>query len=265
MDKFKHKKSLGQNFLKDEKVLNNIIESVNLKEDDLVIEIGPGVGALTKKIQNKNVNLICYEVDLRTKPYLEKIKSEKTKIIFQDILESNITEDIKNIEYNNLYIIANLPYYITTPIIKKIIDENLEVTAMVLMVQNEVADRFNAKPKSKDYGSLTIYLNYYFDIKKMFVVPNYCFDPAPKVDSAVIKFIKKEERYNVNNEGIFFNLIKDAFKQKRKNLRNNLKNYNQIIIETILNEYNLTLQNRAEEVPIEVFISLANAIENGDY
>jgi len=121
MDKFKHKKSLGQNFLKDDNVLNKIVNTISLQPEDLVIEIGPGQGALTKKLVQKNVNLVCYEVDERTKPYLDKLCNSKTKIIFNDFMKADIKEDIGNIKYNNLYIIANLPYYITTPIIKKII------------------------------------------------------------------------------------------------------------------------------------------------
>ena len=260
MEKFKHKKSLGQNFLKDEKVLNDIINAIDLQEDDLVIEIGPGQGALTKKLKEKNVNLLCYEVDFRTKDYLKKLEDEKTKIIYQDFLQSDILKDISHIKYQNLYIIANLPYYITTPIIKKIIDSKLCVKAMCLMVQKEVALRFSAKVGSKDYNSLTIYLNYYFDITKLIDVKNTCFDPVPKVDSAVVKFVAKKNNYMVKNEEFFFTFVRDAFRQKRKNLRNNLKNYDLVKIDEILKKYGLSLQKRAEEVPIEVFIDLANTL-----
>ena len=261
MDNFKHKKSLGQNFLHDEKVLNKIVKAIDLKEDNLVIEIGPGKGALTKKLQEKKVNLICYEIDERTKPYLEKIKASKTKIIYQDILHANIKEDILDYKYRNIYVIANIPYYITTPIIKKIIDSNIEVEGMLLMVQNEVANRFCAKPKTKDYGTLSIYLNYYFEMEKLFVVPASSFEPVPKVDSAVVKFIKRKDKFNMQNEDLFFKLIHDAFKQKRKNLKNNLISYDLEKISKILEEYSLSLQNRAEEIPIEVFVDLANNLK----
>ncbi len=260
MNNFKHKKSLGQNFLKDETILNNIVNAVDLKENDLVIEIGPGQGALTKKIQDKKVNLICYEIDERTKPYLEKIKESKTNIIYEDILQVDITEDIQTYKYENLYVIANLPYYITTPIIKKIIDSNLNVEAMLLMVQKEVAERFCAKPCSKNYGSLTIYLNYFYEIEKIFDVPRASFNPVPNVDSAVVKFQRREHKFNVLNEDKFFDLVKDAFRQKRKNLKNNLGNYDLNKIGDILSNYNLSLTNRAEEIPIEVFIAIANKL-----
>ncbi len=258
MAEFKHKKSLGQNFLKDEKVLNDIAQAIKLEENDLVIEIGPGQGALTKKLQNENVNLLCYEIDERTKPYLDKIKNGKTNIIYQDILKSDLQKDISSYKYEKLYVIANLPYYITTPIIKKIIESNINVAGMLLMVQDEVANRFCAQPKSKEYGSLTIYLNYYFEIKKLFVVPSYCFEPAPKVDSAVVEFVKRKKTWQLKNEEIFFNLVKEAFHLKRKNLKNNLVNYDLEKINKILVENNLALQNRAEEIPIEVFIKIAN-------
>ena len=260
MNNFKHKKSLGQNFLKDETILNNIVNAVDLKENDLVIEIGPGQGALTKKIQEKKVNLICYEIDERTKPYLEKIKESKTNIIYKDILQADIKEDMQDYKYENLYVIANLPYYITTPIIKKIIDSNLNVEAMLLMVQKEVAERFCAKPCSKNYGSLTIYLNYFYEIEKIFDVPRASFNPVPNVDSAVVKFQRREHKFNVLNEDKFFDLVKDAFRQKRKNLKNNLGNYDLNKIGDILSNYNLSLTNRAEEIPIEVFIAIANKL-----
>ena len=260
MSEFKHKKSLGQNFLKDDKILNDIAHAIKLEENDLIIEIGPGQGALTKKLQAQNVNLICYEIDNRTKPYLDKLQTSKTKIIYQDILKSDIREDIKDYNYQNLYVIANIPYYITTPILKKIIDSKINVEKMVLMVQKEVAERFCAHPCSKDYGTLTIYLNYYFETKKLFVVPASAFEPAPKVDSAVVQFTKRKTKFKIKNEEIFFKLIKDAFHLKRKNLKNNLGNYDLETIEFILKQHNLSLQNRAEEIPIDVFVEIANQL-----
>ena len=260
MAEFKHKKSLGQNFLKDDNILEKIATAIKLNSNDLVIEIGPGQGALTQKLQEQEVQLLCYEIDERTKPYLEKLQNSKTTILYQDILKSNLKEDIASYNYEKCYVIANLPYYITTPIIKKIIDSDLNVDGMLLMVQKEVANRFCAHPCSKDYGSLTIYLNYYFELEKLFDVPASCFVPAPKVDSAVVKFLKRQNKFAVLNEDVFFQLVQDAFRQKRKNLRNNLKKYDLVKIEKVLKENNLSLQNRAEEVPIEVFVKIANSI-----
>lgn len=260
MDKFKHKKSLGQNFLKDDNVLNKIVNTINLQPEDLVIEIGPGQGALTKKLVQKNVNLVCYEVDERTKPYLDKLCNSKTKIIFNDFMKADIKEDIGNIKYNNLYIIANLPYYITTPIIKKIILDKLPVKSMILMMQKEVAERFSSNINSKEYGSITLYLNYYFKINKLFDVSRNSFDPIPNVDSSVVEFDVKTNKVLVENEELFFNIINDAFRQKRKNLKNNLKNYDLEKIATVLKNHGLNLQNRAENLSINVFADIANSL-----
>ena len=131
---------------------------------------------------------------------------------------------------------------------------------MILMVQKEVANRFCAQPCSKDYGTLTIYLNYYFEIEKLFVVPASAFEPVPKVDSAVVQFTKRKTKFKIKNEEIFFKLIKDAFHLKRKNLKNNLGNYDLKNIESILKQHNLSLQNRAEEISIEVFVEIANQL-----
>lgn len=260
MDKFKHKKSLGQNFLKDDNVLNKIVNTISLQPEDLVIEIGPGQGALTKKLVQKNVNLVCYEVDERTKPYLDKLCNSKTKIIFNDFMKADIKEDIGNIKYNNLYIIANLPYYITTPIIKKIILDKLPVKSMILMMQKEVAERFSSNINSKEYGSITLYLNYYFKINKLFDVSRNSFDPIPNVDSSVVEFDVKTNKVLVENEELFFNIINDAFRQKRKNLKNNLKNYDLEKIATVLKNHGLNLQNRAENLSINVFADIANSL-----
>ena len=217
MKELQAKKSLGQNFLKDENVLNKIANSIDT-DNDLIIEIGPGMGALTKKLKNKNSYLIAYEIDERAKEYLLPLEDEKTKIIYQDFLKTDIKEDIKklNFKYNNIYIIANIPYYITTPIIEHIINEKIEVKEMSLLVQNEVANRFSAKSKTKDYGAITVYLNNYFDIKKLFVVKNTCFNPVPKVDSAVVKFTRKD---TVLEDKEFYKFLNTCFSQKRKTLK----------------------------------------------
>lgn len=253
----KAKKSLGQNFLKDESILNKISESVTTDEQDLIIEIGPGKGALTKHLIKKNSYLVCFEIDTRMKEILQSLENEKTRIIYKDILESNILEDIKDINYNNIYIIANIPYYITTPIIKKVM--NLpKLESMSLLVQKEVGERLSSKPGNKSYGSLTVYLNYYFNIEYLFTVKNSCFEPMPKVDSAVINFKRKKNRPQVKNEEILFKLIEDSFRLKRKTLKNNLKEYNWNKVLEILQKYNLPENIRAEEISLETFIDIAN-------
>ena len=254
MKELQAKKSLGQNFLKDENVLNKIANSIDTN-NDLIIEIGPGMGALTKKIKNKNSYLISYEIDERTKEYLLPLEDEKTKIIYKDFLKTDIKEDIKNLDYkyNNIYIIANIPYYITTPIIEHIIDEKIDVKAMSLLVQNEVANRFSAKSKTKDYGAITVYLNNYFDIEKLFVVKNTCFNPVPKVDSAVVKFTRKD---TVLEDKEFYKFLNTCFAQKRKTLKNNLKKYDWNQVKYILNKYNILENCRAEELDLEIFKEL---------
>ena len=259
MQKFVHKHSLGQNFLTDKKVLMNIIDSVDVKEDDLIIEIGPGQGALTKYLKLFNSYLVCYEVDVRVKKYLDQYVDSKTKIIFGDFLKADIKNDIDVFNYNRIFIIANLPYYITTPIIEKIINDRINVCEMVLMVQNEVADRLSAEPGSKDYGSISVLLSYYYDIKKLFFVDRKCFNPVPNVDSAVVKFTRRELDSSCDYDKLK-TFVRDAFGMKRKNLRNNLKKYNLDIISNVLEKYDLNLQCRAEEVPLECFIEIVNIL-----
>lgn len=250
----KAKKSLGQNFLHDENVLNNIATSTNAKENDLIIEIGPGKGALTKKLKKTGANVLAFEIDERMISILQELEDDKTKIILQDILKVDLKKELSNYTYNNLYVIANIPYYITTPIIKKLIDSELDIENIVLLVQKEFAERVSAKEGCKEYDSLTVYLNYYYKITKLFVVKNTCFSPVPKVDSAVVKF-EKNNLY-VSNEKTFMRLIEDAFRFKRKTLKNNLKGYDWNKIYSFLSEKGFSESVRAEEISLENYIEL---------
>ncbi len=254
---FKFKKKFGQNFLLDDNVLNNIVNSANIDKKTLVIEIGCGAGALTKKILSKTDKFIGYEIDKSLEPIL---KTLNTNIIFDDFLKRDIKEDIKKYKYSKLYVIANLPYYITTPIITKIIDDNMGVDKLVIMVQKEVGDRFSAKPNSKDYNSLTIFINYYFDVKKLFLVSKNVFIPKPNVDSIVLLLSKKNNKFNIKNKDLFFKLVRESFLQKRKTLKNNLKNYDFNIISKVLSENGFNDDVRAESLPIEVFIEISNRL-----
>ncbi len=259
MEKFRYKKSLGQNFLKDENILKRIKDSVLVKENDLVIEIGPGSGALTKYLKEYKADLKCFEIDERVKPYLDKLKDDKTEIIYQDFLQVNIKDYIDK-DYANIYVIANLPYYITTPIIKRIIDSGIKIKQMVLMVQEEVADRFTALPGNKSYGSITVYLNYYFKVQKLFRVSRSFFEPVPNVDSAVISLEALDTPYDIKDPAKFFKLVNDAFRLKRKTLKNNLKDYDFEKVLAVLMEHNLGVNTRAEELSIDIFIEIANRI-----
>ena len=256
--KFDYKKSLGQNFLKDKNIIKKIADSINHTEEDLIIEIGPGAGALTKELVKKKSEVICFEIDTRLKEILEQINSEKLTIIFKDFLSIKINEYIDQNKYKNLYFVGNLPYYITTAIINKIVKESnpYEIT---IMVQKEVADRFSAKPGTKDYSSISIFLQYNFDIERVCNVSKTCFEPVPKVDSSVIKF-KRNKKISANDEEKFYKLIKDSFTQKRKNLRNNLKGYDLNKIQAILKKYDKDLTARAEQLSIEEFVDISNNI-----
>lgn len=259
MEKHVFKKKFGQNFINDKLIINNITSSINPTEDDLILEIGPGSGALTKNLVKYNSNLICYEVDKDLENTLNQIKNDKTQIIFDDFLKRDIQSDISKIDYNNLYIIGNLPYYITTPIILSIIESRVDVKEMVFMVQKEVAERFSAKPGTKEYGSISVLLNYHFDIKKLFDVFRTKFYPIPNVDSSVIKLVKKDNVLPVDFEK-FNKLVKDSFQYKRKNIRNNLKSYDLNKVESVLTKYGYSLSSRSEELSYEIFVELANTI-----
>ena len=254
----KFKKKFGQNFLQDNNIIKKIVGVCNTNLDDLIIEIGPGAGALTQELVNK-AHVLAYEIDTDLKEELiNNFVDKNVEFIFDDFLNRNIKEDLANINYNNLYVIANLPYYITTPIINKIIEEKIDVNQMVLMVQKEVGDRFSAKIGTKDYSSITVFLNYYFDIKKEFIVNRNSFYPKPNVDSIIISFIRKNNKVNVNDEEKFFKLVKDSFVQKRKTLKNNLKAYDFEKINQVLEKNNLPSDVRAENISLEVFAEISN-------
>lgn len=257
---FKFKKKFGQNFIVDANIIENIVSKSEILPNSLVIEVGPGAGSLTACIAKYAKQVLCFEIDTEVKEILEENTKEfnNIDIIFEDFLKVNLKEVLKKYEYDNLYLIANLPYYITTPIIIKTIEENIKFDKLVVMVQKEVGDRFKAKPKTKDYGSLSVFLNYYYDIFKLMDVSKNVFMPRPNVDSIVVEFRKKDNHYKVKNEEIFFKLVRDSFKQKRKNLKNNLNNYDLNIIEKVLKENNFSLASRAEELDIEIFIKIAN-------
>ena len=256
--KFDYKKSLGQNFLQDNNIINKIADSISPNNDDLIIEIGPGAGALTKRLVNKNCDVICFEIDRRLEEILSKIDADNLNIVFNDFLKVNLADYIDYNKYKHIYFIGNLPYYITTAIINKIIDES-KPYEIVIMVQKEVAERFMAKPSSKQYGSLSVFLQYNFDIYKVCNVSKNCFEPVPKVDSAVVKFSIKD-KVDVIDENHFYKLIKDSFTQKRKNLRNNLKSYDLNIVSEVLIKYNKDLSYRAETLSVIEFADISNAL-----
>ena len=251
----KAKKSLGQNFLIDKNIISKIVTEVSACNDDLIIEIGPGCGALTKELKMKQAHLICYEIDQDLDGILSKLEDEKTKIIWQDFLKSRIDEDIKGIKYNKLYIVGNLPYYITTPIIEHIMDSNIDFEKLIIMVQREVAERFMANIHTKEYGYITVVLNYYFEVSKVTDVSRYSFNPVPKVESTVLRLVPRKEKEELDFNK-FKEFLKVCFSQKRKTLKNNLKSYDWHKIKNVLDKYHMTESVRAEEISKDVFIEI---------
>lgn len=262
-DTFNYKKSLGQNFLIDKNIINKIISEVDTNEDDLIIEIGPGSGALTKELSLLNTNVFSFEIDKRLEENLLKLESNKVHFVFQDFLKVNLKEFLADKEYKRLFFVGNLPYYITSAIINKIISE-CDAYKIIIMIQKEVGLRYMASPCSKDYSSITVHLQYNFDVKKVCDVSKNCFYPVPKVDSMVLKLITKEKPI-LNDKALFENLIRDSFALKRKNIRNNLKKYNLEIVEKVLRSHNKDLTYRAEEITISEFVEIANALFGSNY
>lgn len=262
MKQFDFKKSLGQNFLHDQNVIHKIVDSADIDRDSLVIEVGPGGGALTNFIVPLCGQALLYEADRRLESSLHQLLHQYSnyEVILGDFLKADLSNDLKKYFYDKLCVVANLPYYITTPIIMKFIDENIFPDQMVIMVQKEVAYRLSAKVGTKDYGSLTVFLNYYYDIQKLFDVSRNCFTPKPNVDSAVIRMNLKKERLKVHNMDLFKRLVRDCFLYKRKTLRNNLKGYNLEIVASVLSKYGLDLNVRAENLKLEVFVAIANEL-----
>lgn len=262
-NEFHLKKKFGQNFIIDENIINSIINKAEIDKNTLVIEIGPGAGSLTNKLADTAKNVLCYEIDTTLEGILKENldKYNNVDIIFNDFLKSNVIEDLKKYNYDKLYVVANLPYYITTPIIIKIIEDKIPVDKMCVMVQKEVGDRFKAVPGTKDYGSLSVFINYYFNVRKLLDVSKNVFIPKPNVDSIVVEFSKKENYIKANNEDLLFEIIKDSFTQKRKTIKNNLKNYNLEIVEQVLQKHNLDLSVRAESLDLNIFIDIANELD----
>ena len=223
MYKFDYKKNLGQNFLQDKNIIDKIVNAPDYGDNNLVIEIGPGAGALTKELLKKVDRAILYEVDTRLEKILNKELSTfvNYELIFDDFLNRDVNKDISKYDFDNLYIVANLPYYITTPIIMNVLENHIPVESITVMIQKEVAYRMKAQPSTKDYGSLSLAVQYYCEPYLVANVPQNCFMPRPNVDSAVIKLtVMDKPKVQVNNEKFMFEFIKAAFSQRRKTLVN---------------------------------------------
>ena len=264
MEKYdvKFKKKLGQNFLKDDRIVKRIVDMTNMDKNSLVIEVGPGGAILTKELANHAKQVLCYEIDTDLMDELSKKLENYSNVdvIYQDFLNANIESDIQHYSYDSLYFVSNVPYYITTPILIKIINSGLHFQKIVMMVQKEVGDRFSTSCGSREYGSITVLLNYYYDIKKEFFVSRKEFVPEPNVDSVVISFQEKKVKYPLKSTSFFEKILHDSFQFKRKTIRNNLKQYDLKVVEDVLKKYQFDLNVRAEMLPYEVFVDLANAL-----
>lgn len=262
MEKFNFKKKYGQNFLVDSNVVNKIVNSVEVLPNSIVIEIGCGDGRLTKSLCSKFDFVLGYEIDTEVKDRLFSNLHEfdNFSICFGDFLKMDVLSELRKYQYTNLYVISNLPYYITTPIIEKLIMLDLNITEMIFMVQKEVGDRFCASVGTKEYNSLSIFLNYKYEVKKLFVVSRNCFLPKPNVDSVIVRFRKRDTIVEVMNEKLFFKLVRDSFRFKRKTLRNNLLDYDLSLVESVLKKYGKDLSCRAEELSIDIFCDIANIL-----
>ena len=251
----KAKKKFGQNFLTNDTIIKQIVSLLNAGKDDLIIEIGPGRGALTKELVKLDSSLVCIEIDEDMHEYLDKYESDKCHIIFGDILSIDLKKIASNYKYNNLYVIGNLPYYITTPIIKYVTDSLDDVKSLVFMVQKEVADRFCAHSKSKEYGYMTLYLKYYYNVKKEIDVSKIYFNPIPKVDSAIVR-LDSVNQAKVSDPKKYFSFLQEAFRLKRKTLKNNLSRVDKNILVSIYEKYNMSDSIRPEEIDEDLFIKI---------
>ena len=187
-------------------------------------------------------------------------KYSNVEVKYGDFLAADLEDDLAKYDFESIYFVSNVPYYITTPILMKLMQTRFVFSSIVMMVQKEVGDRFSALPGTRDYGSISVYLNYFYDIKKLFYVSRNHFVPVPNVDSVVVSFVPKRERAEVYDLDFFFRLVRDSFQFKRKTLRNNLKSYDLDIVLEVLRKYDLDLSVRAEALSVSIFVDLSNTL-----
>lgn len=270
----KANKGYGQNFLIDDNVLEGIVDSADISKEDIIVEIGPGLGNLTEYLLKKSKKVIAFEIDTRMIEILnERFKKyDNFELINQDILRVNLDSYIYGMvskipNYNGkIKVVANLPYYITTPIIFSLFETATTIDEIVIMVQKEVANRIVADPGSKDYGALSIMCQYYSNTKIAIDVPKECFNPMPNVSSAVVKLVKTEKYVSENNKQ-FRELIKCAFSQRRKKVVNSLVNMNYLNlskdqIKQGLESLNIKETARAEDISLEQYVELNKYYNN---
>ncbi len=268
--KFTFKKSLGQNFLVDVNILQNIVHHAGVSSSSGVIEIGPGIGALTEQLAIHAEKVVAFEIDQRLLPVLQDTLHpyKNVEIIHEDILKADVKSAIEKHFHpgQEIRVVANLPYYITTPILMKLLEEKLPVKSITVMIQKEVAARMAAKPGTKDYGSLSVAVQYYTESEVAMTVPRTVFMPPPNVDSAILHLqMRPSPPVHVKNEKLFFQLVRASFMQRRKTLMNNLKSYfkdvyDKQLLEDILKRAEIDGTRRGETLNLEEFASLANVL-----
>ena len=268
---FSFKKSLGQNFLIEPNILRNIVSHANLTEESGAIEVGPGIGALTEHLARAAKKVVSFEIDQRLLPVLEDTLSpyDNVKIVHSDVLKADVVkvieEEMPGIK--DIMVVANLPYYVTTPILMKLLNDRLPIRGFVVMMQKEVADRISAKPGTKNYGSLSIAIQYYCTAEVAMIVPKTVFMPAPNVDSAVLRLIRHEEPpVKVIDEDFLFVVTRASFVQRRKTILNNLQTAlkdgkkNKEAILAALETAGVDPTRRGETLSIQEFGALADAL-----
>lgn len=258
----KANKKLGQNFLINEEIVNNIIYCADISKEDTIIEIGPGLGTLTSKLAEYAKEVIAIELD----DNMIKVLSERfslydnVKLIHGDVLKTDLKELIG--DKNSVKVVANLPYYITTPIVMMLLEQKLKIKQVTVMVQKEVGQRFTALPNGKEYGAITVSINYYSEPSIVIDVPRNNFMPIPDVDSCVVNLKIREKHIELKSEKTFFKVIKAAFSQRRKNIGNSLVGVglSKDEVKTMLETLDIDVNLRAENLPIETFAQIADYI-----
>ena len=270
---FTFKKSFGQNFLTDTNILQKIVDTAEIDKKVNVIEIGPGIGALTEFLAENAAEVMAFEIDDRLVPILADTLRDfdNVTVVNQDILKVDLAQYIAEFKNPDLPIkvVANLPYYITTPILMHLIESGIPFSEFVVMMQKEVADRISAQPNTKAYGSLSIAVQYYMTAKVAFIVPRTVFVPAPNVDSAILKMVRRDEpAVEVQDEKFFFKVTKASFVHRRKTLWNNLTSYFskseevKTKLERALEKADLVANVRGEALDLAAFARLSDALKS---
>lgn len=267
---FKLSRSLGQNFLTDKNIIDKIMEATEITEEDLVIEIGPGIGVLTAEAARLAKKVVAIEIDRNLIPILQETLGafDNVEIINQDVLKTDLNGIIEEAGCRRTRIIGNLPYYITTPIIMALLENHVKADSITIMMQKEVADRIKSRPGSKAYGALSAAVQYYCTVDSVAVVPREVFVPAPKVDSAVLRLnIRREKPVALIDEDMFFRCIKAGFGQRRKTLSNSLMGIGGVTREEVraaLAACGIDEKRRAETLSLDEFAALANYFSKGE-